>query len=126
MQLSHPVQADAERVLPFANSVSSLLVSKKPIAPPQIQLRGDAHSNVRGFDSTLVTQSTGQTSVLHGLAVKVSGHRPPLPTVGLSTLRMRDAVPPAHVTEQVAQLDQAPTMQSTACIEGKPDGIIVK
>jgi hypothetical protein len=39
---------------------------------------------------------------------------------------VRDAVPPPHVTEQVAQLDQAPTMQSTACIEGEPDGIIIK
>ena len=56
---------------------------------------------------------------MHGLAVKVSGHTAPLPTVGLSTPRVRDAVPPAHVTEQVAQLDQAPTMQSTACIEGE-------
>ena len=72
-----------------------------------------------------MTQSTGHTSVLHGLAVTVSGHRPPLPTVGRSTLRVRDAVPPAHVTEQVAQLDQAPTMQSTACIEGEPDGTVV-
>jgi hypothetical protein len=62
---------------------------------------------------------------LHGLAVKVSGHRPPLPTVGLSTPRVRDAVPPAHVAEQVAQLDQAPTMQSSACIEGEPDGTAV-
>ena len=56
---------------------------------------------------------------MHGLAVKVSGHRPPLPTVGLSTPRVRDAVPPAHVTEHAAQLDQATTMQSTACIEGE-------
>ena len=71
-------------------------------------------------------QSTGQTSVLHGLAVKVSGHRPPLPIVGCSTLRVRDAVPPPHVTEQVAQLNHVPTMQSTACIEGEPDGIIIK
>ncbi len=62
---------------------------------------------------------------MHGLAVKVSGHRPPLPAVGLSRPRVRDAVPPAHVTEQVAQLDQAPTMQSTACIEGEPDGTVV-
>jgi hypothetical protein len=69
-----------------------------------------------------VTQATGQTSVLHRLAVKVSGHTAPLPTVGLSTPRVRDAVPPAHVTEQVAQLDQAPTVQSSACIEGEPDG----
>ena len=61
---------------------------------------------------------------MHGLAVKVSGHTAPLPTVGLSTLRVRDAVPPAHVTEHVAQLDQAPIMQSTACIEGEPDGTI--
>jgi hypothetical protein len=38
---------------------------------------------------------------------------------------VRDAVPPAHVTEQVAQLDQAPTMQSSACIEGEPDGTVV-
>ena len=66
----------------------------------------------------------GQTSVLHGLAVKVSGHTAPLPTVGLSTPRVRDAVPPAHVTEQVAQLDQAPIMQSTACFEGEPDGTV--
>ena len=72
-----------------------------------------------------MTQSTGQTSVLHGLAVKVSGHRPPLPAVGLSTPRVRDAVPPAHVTEQVAQLDQATTMQSIACIEGEADGTVV-
>jgi hypothetical protein len=99
--------------------VSSVLVAIR------IQLRGDAHSNVRGFDSTLVTQSTGQTSVLHGLAVKVSGHRPPLPAVGLSTPRVRDAVPPAHVTEHAAQLDQATTMQSTACIEGEADGTVV-
>ncbi len=63
--------------------------------------------------------------MLHGFTVKVSGHRPPLPAVGLSTLRVRDAVPPAHVAEQVAQLDQAPTMQSTACIEGEPDGTVV-
>jgi hypothetical protein len=63
--------------------------------------------------------------VLHGLAVAVSGHRPPLPIVGRSTLRVRDAVPPAHVAEQVSQLDQAPTMQSTACIEGEPDGTVV-
>jgi hypothetical protein len=62
---------------------------------------------------------------LHGLAVKVSGHRPPLPAVGLSTLRVPDAVPPAQVTEQVAQLDQAPIMQSTACIEGETDGTVV-
>ncbi len=62
---------------------------------------------------------------MHGLAVKVSGHNAPLPTVGRSTLRVRDAVPPAHVTEHVAQLDQAPTMQSTACIEGEPDGTAV-
>ena len=72
-----------------------------------------------------MTQATGQTSVLHGLAVKVSGHRPPLPTVGLSTLRVRDAVPPAQVTEQVAQLNHVPTMQSTACIEGETDGTVV-
>jgi hypothetical protein len=104
--------------------VSSVLVST-PIALPRIQLRRDAHSNVRGYDSTLVTQSTGQTSVLHGLAVTVSGHRPALPIVGRSTLRVRDAVPPAHVAEQVAQLDQAPTMQSSACIEGEPDGTVV-
>ena len=62
---------------------------------------------------------------MHGLAVKVSGHRPPLPAVGLSTLRVPDAVPPAQVTEQVAQLDQAPIMQSTACIEGETDGTVV-
>ena len=62
---------------------------------------------------------------MHGLAVKVSGHRPPLPAVGLSTPRVRDAVPPAHVTEQVAQLDQATTMQSIACIEGEADGTVV-
>jgi hypothetical protein len=29
------------------------------------------------------------------------------------------------VTEQAAQLDQAPTMQSSACIEGEPDGTVV-
>ena len=62
---------------------------------------------------------------MHGLAVKVSGHRPPLPAVGLSTPRVRDAVPPAHVTEHAAQLDQATTMQSTACIEGEADGTVV-
>jgi hypothetical protein len=72
-----------------------------------------------------VTQATGQTSVLHDLAAKVSGHGPPLPAVGRSTLRVRDAVPPAHVTEQVAQLNQAPTMQSSACIEGEADGTAV-
>jgi hypothetical protein len=72
-----------------------------------------------------VTQATGQTSVLHDLAAKVSGHGPPLPAVGRSTLRVRDAVPPAHVTEQVAQLNQAPTMQSRACIEGEADGTVV-
>ena len=72
-----------------------------------------------------MTQSTGQTSVLHGLAVKVSRHRPPVPAVGLSTPRVRDAVPPAHVTEHAAQLDQATTMQSTACIEGEADGTVV-
>jgi hypothetical protein len=38
---------------------------------------------------------------------------------------VRDAVPPAQVTEQMAQLDHVPTMQSTACIEGEPDGIII-
>jgi hypothetical protein len=63
--------------------------------------------------------------VLHRLAVKVSGHTAPLPTVGLSTPRVRDAVPPPHVTEQVAQLDQAPTVQSSTCIEGEPDGTAV-
>jgi hypothetical protein len=34
-------------------------------------------------------------------------------------------VPPAHVTEQEAQLDQATTMQSIACIEGEADGTVV-
>ena len=114
MQLSHPVQADAERVLAFANSASSALVSNQQSCAGTNTLK-----RRRIFDSTLVTQSTGQTSVLHGLAVKVSGHTAPLPTVGLSTPRVRDAVPPSHVSEHVAQLDQAPTMQSTACIEGE-------
>ena len=72
-----------------------------------------------------MTQATGQTSVLHGLAVKVSGHTAPLPAVGLSTLRVRDAVPPAQVTEQVAQLAHVPIVQSTACIEGETDGTAV-
>ena len=72
-----------------------------------------------------MTQSTGQTSVLHDLAVKVSGHAAPLLTVGLSTLRVRDAVPPSQETEHAAQLDQAPIMQSTACIEGEADGTVV-
>jgi hypothetical protein len=71
-----------------------------------------------------VTQSTGQTSVLHGLAVTVSGHTAPLATVGLSTPRVRDAVPPSHVSEHVAQLDQVPIMQSTAGIEGETDGTV--
>ncbi len=71
-----------------------------------------------------MTQSTGQTSVLHGLAVTVSGHTAPLPTVGLSTPRVRDVVPPSHVSEHAAQLDQAPIMQSTAWIEGETDGIV--
>ena len=79
----------------------------------------------RKVDSTLVTQSTGQTSVLHDLAVKVSGHAAPLLTVGLSTLRVRDAVPPSQETEHAAQLDQAPIMQSTACIDGENDGAVV-
>ena len=72
-----------------------------------------------------MTQSTGQTSVLHDLAVKVSGHAAPLLTVGLSTLRVRDAVPPSQETEHAAQLDQAPIMQSTACIDGENDGTVV-
>jgi hypothetical protein len=63
--------------------------------------------------------------VLHDLAVKVSGHAAPLLTVGLSTLRVRDAVPPSQETEHAAQLDQAPIMQSTACIEGETDGTVV-
>jgi hypothetical protein len=72
-----------------------------------------------------VTQSTGQTSVLHDLAVKVSGHIAPMLTVGLSTLRVRDAVPPSQETEHAAQLDQAPIMQSTASIDGENDGTVV-
>jgi hypothetical protein len=71
-----------------------------------------------------VTQSTGQTSVLHGLTVKVSGQTAPLPTVGLSTPRVRDVVPPSHVSEHVAQLDHVPIMQSTACMEGETDGTV--
>jgi hypothetical protein len=38
---------------------------------------------------------------------------------------MRVAVPPSHVTEHVAQLDQAPIMQSSACIEGANDQNVV-
>ena len=72
-----------------------------------------------------MTQSTGQTSVLHDLAIKVSGHTAPMLTVGLSTLRVRDAVPPSQETEHAAQLDQAPIMQSTACIDGENDGAVV-
>ncbi len=122
MQLSHPVHADAERVLEIDRLTELYALASNQWHPHTI---GCVHSNNNAFDSTLVMQSTGQTSVLHGLAVKVSGHTAPLPTVGLSTPRVRDAVPPAHVTEQVAQLDQAPIMQSSACIEGETDGTIV-
>jgi hypothetical protein len=122
VQLSHAVQADAERVLEIDRLTELYALASNQWHPRAI---GFVHSNISAFDSTLVTQSTGQTSVLHGLAVKVSGHTAPLPTVGLSTPRVRDAVPPAHVTEQVTQLDQALIMQSTACIEGETDGTIV-
>jgi hypothetical protein len=72
-----------------------------------------------------VSQSTGHTCVLQDRAVSVSAHTAPLPTLGLSTLRVRDKMPPAHVTEHVPQLDQAATEQSTGSTVGETDGLAV-
>jgi hypothetical protein len=59
----------------------------------------------------LTVQSTGHAPVLHGVVVSVSGHAAPAPRVGLSTPRVRCAVPPSQVSEHAAQLDHASTMQ---------------
>ena len=65
------------------------------------------------LDQALTTQSIGQGWLLHDCVSVNTGQACPPLDAGVTTVRIRDCVPPPQTAEQVPQLDQAVTTQST-------------